>query len=88
MQCALLSVCSGAVSLAVAFILWWRMLPGDIRRIGNQAGLFSAVLGLVLACIAAGSHRKGVRRVAMVALVVNLTILCFTLDNMFSLIRW
>ena len=88
MHCALMSLCSGSVSLVVAFILWWRTLPSDIRHIGDQASLFSAALGLTLAGIAAASQRKRVRRVAALALVVNLAILCFTLDNMFTLIRW
>jgi hypothetical protein len=87
-HCALLSLCSGSVSLVVAFILWWRTLPIDIRRIGEQASLFSAALGLALAGIAAASPRKGVRRLALLALAVNLAILCLTLDNMFTLVRW
>ena len=88
MHCALLSLCSGSVSLVVAFLLWWRTLPPDIRRIGEQASLFSAALGLALAGIAAASQRKRVRRVAAAALVINLAILCLTLDSIFTLIRW
>jgi hypothetical protein len=88
MHCALLSVFSGTVSLVVAFLLWWRTLPQDIQRIGQQASLFSAATGLALAGIAAASQRKRVRRIAIVAVVVNVAILSLTLDNMYSLVRW
>ena len=85
--CGLLSLASGMMSLVVTMLLWWQTLPADIRRIGQQAGLFSAVLGLALAGIAAASQRKRVRRLAVVAVVVNMFILMLTLDSMFNLLR-
>ena len=87
MPCALLSLASGLMSLIVALLLWWQTLPPDIRRIGQQAGLFSAALGLALAAIAAASQRKRVRRLAVGAVVVNLFILTLTLDSMFNFLR-
>jgi hypothetical protein len=87
MQCALLSLASGAMSLVVALLLWWRSLPNDIARIGLQVELFSAILGLTLAGIAAASQRKRVRRLAVGAVVVNLFILMLVLDSIFSILR-
>jgi hypothetical protein len=88
MPCALLSLASGVVSLAVAVLLWWGpFFPPLIKRIGEQAGVFSAVLGLVLAGIGMASQRKRVRRVALIAVVVNLAILSFTIDTIFMLMR-
>jgi len=87
MPCALLSLASGVVSLVVAFILWWGPFAGSIRRMGEQAGVFSAALGLVLAGIGMASQRKRVRWVALLAVVVNLAILSFTIDTIFMLMR-
>ena len=88
MHCSILSLASGAVGLAVSLLLWWRTVPRDIGRIGEQAGLFSAALGLVLASIGLASQRKRVRRVAIVALLINIAIVSFTLDNIFTFVRW
>ena len=87
MPCALISLASGAVSLVVAFILWWGTFAAPIKKVGEQAGVFSALLGLVLAGIALTAHRKPVRRVALVAVIVNLAILCFTIDTILKLLR-
>lgn len=88
MPCALLSLASGLVSLSVAFLLWWGpTLRHSIKHIGENAGLFSAVLGLVLAGIGLASQRKRVRLIALVATIVNLTIICFTADNILMLFR-
>lgn len=87
MPCALLSILTGMVSLVVTFLLWWRGLPADITRIGEHVGLFSALLGLLLAGIASVSPRKLVRRLAIVAVTLNVAILCLTIDAMFSLSR-
>jgi hypothetical protein len=87
MPCALLSLASGIMSLVVAFLLWFGAFDAHIRRIGEQAGLFSALVGLVLAGIAMASGRKKVRRLAVAAIIVNLAILSFTFDSIFMLIR-
>jgi hypothetical protein len=87
MQCAWLSLASGGMSLVVAMLLWWRSLPADIARIVQQAELFSAIVGLTLAGIAAASQRKRVRRVAVVAVVVNLFMLTVVLDSIFGVLR-
>jgi hypothetical protein len=87
LPCALLSLASGVVGLAMALALWWRTLPHDIDRIGDQAGLFSAAVGLALASIAIASTRKSARRIGIIALLVNITILSFVLDNIFLFTR-
>jgi hypothetical protein len=87
MPCVLLSLASGAVSLVVAFMLWWGTFPARISRIGENAGLFSAALGLVLAGIGLASERKSVRRIAFVAIAINLAIFSFTIDTIFKLFR-
>src|SRR4051812_16559306 len=87
MQSAWLSVATGGVSLIVAMLLWWQSVPHEIARIGQQAGIFSALLGLMLAGIGAASQRKRVRRVAAGGVVVNLFILALTLDQIFSILR-
>jgi hypothetical protein len=87
MQCAWLSVASGGVSLIVALMLWWQYVTPEVARLGQQAGIFSAALGLTLAGIGAASQRKRVRRVAAGGLVVNLFILALTLDHIFSILR-
>jgi hypothetical protein len=87
MQCAWLSIASGAVSVVVAFLLWWQNVAPELARIGQQAGIFSAVLGLTLAAIGAASQRKRVRRVAAGGVVVNLFLLALTLDSIFSILR-
>jgi hypothetical protein len=88
MHCALLSLASGVVSLVVAFMLWWQNFGDGVQRIGQQAGLFSAALGLTLAVIALASPRKGVRRLAIAALTVNVFILCLTIDSIFKLLAY
>ena len=87
MQCAWLSVASGGVSVVVAFLLWWQHVTPDLARIGQQAGIFSAALGLTLAAIGAASQRKRVRRVAAAGVVVNLFILALVLDSIFSILQ-
>jgi hypothetical protein len=87
MPCALLSLASGAVSLVVAFLLWWYTFATPIKQLGEQAGVFSALLGLVLAGIGLASHRKGARRVALIAVIVNLSIVCFTADTILKFLR-
>ena len=87
MPCAVLSLVSGLMSLGVAFLLWWSAPGSHIRHIGEQAGLFSALVGLVLAGIGMASGRKKVRRIAIAAIIVNLAILSFTFDTIFMLIR-
>ena len=87
MPCAWLSVASGAVSLIVALLLWWQNVSPAVSRVGVQAGIFSAALGLTLAGIGAASQRKRVRRVAAGGVVVNLFILALTLDSIFSFLR-
>ena len=87
MQCAWLSVASGCISLIVAMLLWWQSAKPDVVRIGEHAGIFSAVLGLALAGVGAASQRKRVRRVAAAGVVVNLFILALTLDQIFSILR-
>jgi hypothetical protein len=87
MPCALLSLASGLMSLIVAFLLWWGAPGAHIRHIGEQAGVFSALVGLVLAGIGMASGRKRVRRLAIAAIIVNLAILSFTFDSIFMLIR-
>ena len=87
MPCALISLASGAVSLVVAFILWWGTFAAPIKKVGEQAGVFSALLGLVLAGIALTAHRKSVRRVALIAVIINLSIVCFTVDSILKLLR-
>ena len=87
MPCSLLSLASGVVSLVVAFLLWWGTFPAPIKHIGEQAGVFSALLGLVLAGIGMASQRKRVRRIALIAVLVNLAILSFTIDTIFMLMR-
>src|SRR5687768_10232660 len=86
MPCAWLSVASGAMSMVVAFLLWWQNVSPDLARIGQQAGIFSAALGLTLAGIGAVSQRKRVRHVAVVGVVVNLFVLALTLDSIFSIL--
>jgi hypothetical protein len=49
--------------------------------------MFSAAVGLSLAAIGIASTRKSVRRVAIVALLVNIAILAFVLDNIFLFTR-
>jgi hypothetical protein len=87
MPCSLLSLASGIVSLVVAFLLWWGTFAAPIKQVGEQAGVFSALLGLVLAGIGLASHRKTVRRVAVLAVIVNLSIVCFTVDTILKLLR-
>jgi hypothetical protein len=87
MHCAFLSLASGLVGLAVSLLLWWRNDSRDIVRITEQAEIFSAAIGITLAGVALSSTRKPVRRVALTALIVNLAILSFVLDNMLSLFR-
>ena len=87
MPCALLSLLSGTVSLVVAFMLWWNYIGPGVQRIGQQAGLFSAVLGLALAGIALASPRKRVRGLAILALTINIFIACLTLDSIFQLLH-
>jgi hypothetical protein len=87
MQCAWLSLASGAVSVIVAFLLWWQNVTPDLARVGQQAGIFSAALGLTLASVGAASQRKRVRRVAAGGVVVNLFILALVLDSIFSILR-
>jgi hypothetical protein len=87
MPCAVLSLASGAVSLVVAFLLWWGTFAPWIKRVGEQAGVFSALLGLVLAGIGLTSTRKGVRRIAIAAVIVNLSIVCFTADTILKFLR-
>src|SRR5688500_6375423 len=87
MQCALLSLASGAISLIVALMIWWRSLPPDVARLGRHAGLFSAAMGLTLAAVGAASQRKRVRRWAAVAVIVNLFILAITIDSIFTILR-
>ena len=87
MHCALLSLASGCVGLAVSFILWWRSLPRDIQRIGEQAGMFSAAMGLVLAGIALAAPRKLVHWLGLIALIVNLAILSDVLDKIFMIVH-
>lgn len=87
MPCAILSLTSGLMSLIVAFLLWWGAFDAHIRRIGEQAGLFSALVGLVLAGIGLASGKKRVRKIAIAAIIVNLAILSFTFDTIFMLIR-
>lgn len=86
MQCAWLSVASGGVSLSVALLLWWQNVAPELARIGQPAGVFSAVLGLTLAGIGAASQRKRVRRVAAGGVIVNLFILALTLDHIFAIL--
>ena len=80
---ALLSLISGTVSLAVAFLLWWRYVDQDVQRIGEQAGLFSAAVGFVLAAIGLASPRRRVRGIAIIALGVHMFVVCLTVDSMF-----
>jgi hypothetical protein len=87
MPCALLSLSSGVVSLIVAFLLWWYTFATPIKQLGEQAGVFSALLGLVLAGIGLSSGRKGARRVALLAVIVNLSIVCFTVDTILKFLR-
>ena len=87
MQSAWLSVATGGVSLVVALMLWWQSVPPELARVGRPAGIFSALLGLMLAGIGAASQRKRVRRVAAGGVVVNLFILALTLDQIFSILR-
>ena len=87
MQSAWLSVATGGVSLIVAFLFWWQNVPHELARVGQQAGIFSALLGLMLAGIGAASQRTRVRRVAAGGVVVNLFILALTLDQIFSILR-
>jgi formate-dependent nitrite reductase membrane component NrfD len=87
MHCALLSLSSGLVSLVVAFLLWWQYTDEKIQKVGEQAGLFSALLGLTLAFIALASPRRRVRGIAILALAVNFLILSLTIDSIFGLIR-
>ena len=88
MHCSLLSLASGAVGLTVALVMWWKTNVREITRIAEQASLFSAAVGLLLASIGLASQRKRVRRVAIVALLVNIAIVSFTLDNIFTFVRW
>lgn len=87
LPCALLSLASGSVALVVSFILWWQGARPEIQRIGQHAGFFSAVLGLLLAGIATASARRRVRVLAFAALLINLVILAFTLDNIFKIFK-
>jgi hypothetical protein len=87
MRCAWLSVASGGIALIVAMLLWWQNVPAEVARVGERAGIFSAVLGLMLASVGAASQRKRVRRVAAAGVVVNLFILAVTLDQIFSILR-
>ena len=80
---ALLSLVSGTVSLAVAFLLWWRYVDQSVQRIGEQAGLFSAAVGLTLAAIGLASPRRRVRGLASIALGIHLFVVCLTIDSMF-----
>ena len=84
-QCAVLSLISGLVSLVVALLLWWRYVDERISRIGEHAGLFSAVLGLTLAFIGFASPRPRARRIAIVAMAVHFLILSLTIDGIFGL---
>ena len=51
MQSAWLSVATGSVSLIVAMLLWWQNVPHEVARVGQHAGIFSALLGLMLALV-------------------------------------
>ena len=75
------------MSLVVALMLWWQSVPPELARVGRPAGIFSALLGLMLAGIGAASQRKRVRRVAACGVVVNLFILAVTIDQIFSILR-
>jgi hypothetical protein len=88
MPCAVLSLASGVISFIVAAIVWWRQLQPNIQVIGEQAGLFSSLMGLGLAAIGAASGRKRTRRVAIVAIVVNIAVLSLALDEMIGIVRW
>ena len=87
MPCALLSLASGAVALVVAFLLWWYTFATPIKQLGEQAGLFAALLGLVLAGIGLASHRKAARWIALLAVIINLSIVWFTVATILKLYR-
>ncbi len=87
-HCAILSLVSGMVGVAVSFYLWWELEPDHIRRLGQRVGLLSAIMGLMLAGLGALAPRKRVRWLAITAIIFNIAILSFTLDTMFGLIRW
>jgi hypothetical protein len=87
MPCAILSLASGGMSLVVAFILWWGTFAAPIKQIGEQAGVFSVLIGLLLAGIGMASQRKRVRLVALLAVIVNLSIIPFTADTIWKFFR-
>lgn len=90
LPCALLSLASGSCGLAVSLLLWWRQgqPPTLASQLGGQVGLFSGALGLSLAVVGLASPRRRVRAIAIMALMVNLLILAFVLDNLFNLMAW
>jgi len=87
LHCGLLSLASGLVGLAVSLLLWWRGGTREIVHLAEQAEIFSAVIGITLAGVGLASKKKRVRGLAIAALVVNIAILSFVLDNMLSLVR-
>jgi hypothetical protein len=87
-HCAILSLASGITGLATSIYLWWKPETRLVRTLGQQVGLFSAVIGIGLALIAAYGSAKLARRLSVIALIVNIAVLCFTLDNMLHIINW
>jgi len=86
MHCALLSLASGVIALAVSLLLWWRFdRAGTVVHVAEQAEFFSATLGIALAAVGLVSPRKVTCRIAKVALGVNLIILIFLIDTVFRI---
>src|SRR3954470_21214370 len=82
-HCAILSLASGCTGLITSVYLWWKPETRLVRTLGQQVGLFSALVGIGLAVIAIYSMTRGARWLAIFAFVVNIAVLCFTLDSMF-----
>ena len=88
-QCAMLALASGITGLITSVYLWWKPETRMIRTLGQQVGLFSAIVGIGLAMTGAYGAGKGSgRRLAILAFIVNTAVLCFTLDSMFHIVNW
>src|SRR4051812_39818037 len=87
-HCAMLALASGVTGLITSIYLWWKPETRMVRTLGQQVGLFSAIVGIGLALIGAYGAGKAGRRLAILAFIVNLAVLCFTLDSMFHLVIW
>src|ERR1700759_1574155 len=83
LPCAIMSLVGGVVGLTMTLVFWWNALPKWIERLGDEAGIFSAIIGITLACMAISSQRKSARVIGFLAILINLAIIAFVVDNFF-----